>query len=54
LRSLRNEREWSIYLERTDDGADVALRIDSADGSATILRFRAAVLPEAVDGIVRP
>ncbi len=43
-----------IYIERTDEGADAALRIDSADGSAAILRFRAAVLPEAVDGIVRP
>jgi hypothetical protein len=43
-----------VYIERTDEGADAALQIESADGSRTILRFRAAVLPETVDGIVRP
>lgn len=42
-----------IYLERTHDGADAALQIESADGTRTILRFRAAVLPETVDGVVR-
>lgn len=41
-----------IYVERTDDGADAALQMESADGSRTILRFRAAVLPETVDGVV--
>ena len=41
------------YVERTDDGADVALQIESADGARAILRFRAAVLPETVDVIVR-
>jgi hypothetical protein len=38
-----------IYVVRTDDGADAALQIDSADGTRTILRFRAAPLPETVD-----
>jgi len=42
-----------IYVARTDDGADAALQIESADGTRAILRFRAAVLPELVDGIVR-
>ena len=42
-----------IYLERTNDGADAALQIESVDGTKTIVRFRAAALPETVDGIVR-
>ncbi len=41
-----------IYLERTDDGADVALQIESANGTKAILRFRATALPETVDGVV--
>ena len=40
-----------VYIERTDEGADAALAIESADGTTTILRFRAVVLPETVDGI---
>ena len=39
-----------VYVERTDDGADAALEIESVDGVATILRFRVAALPETVDG----
>lgn len=42
-----------VYLERTEEGADAALQIESADGTRTILRFRAAVLPETVDGMAR-
>ena len=42
-----------ICVERSDEGADAALQIESADGTRTILRFRVAVLPETVDGIVR-
>jgi len=45
------EAATRIYIERTDAGADVALQIESADGTKTILRFRAAALPETVDGI---
>ena len=30
-----------VYLERTDDGVDVALQILSADGTATLLRLQA-------------
>lgn len=39
-----------LWLERTDKGADVALEIDAADGTQTILRMKAVHLPEAVDG----
>lgn len=42
-----------IYVERTDDGADAALEIESVDGTTTILRLRVAALPDTVDGIVR-
>ncbi len=42
-----------IYVGRTDDGADAALQIESVNGATTILRFRAAALPETVDGVVR-
>jgi Family of unknown function (DUF5335) len=42
-----------IFVERTDEGADVAIQVQSADGTTTILRFRAAALPETVDGVVR-
>ena len=40
-----------IHLERSDEGADVALQFESADGTRTILRFRSAVPAETVDGI---
>jgi hypothetical protein len=42
-----------IYVEQTDDEADVALEIESADGVKTIVRFWVAALPETVDGIIR-
>src|SRR5215831_18246938 len=29
-----------VRIERTDEGADVALQIESAEGTAAILRFR--------------
>lgn len=41
-----------VHIERREDGADLALQIESAEGTKTILRFRAAALPETVDGIV--
>jgi hypothetical protein len=40
-----------VSLEQTDEGADAALAIRSADGITTLLRFRSAVLPEMVDAI---
>jgi hypothetical protein len=42
-----------VYIERREDGADVALQIESADGTTAILRFRATALPETLDGLVR-
>ena len=41
-----------VRIERTPEGADVALEVQSADGTAAILRFRVAALPETVDGVV--
>jgi hypothetical protein len=40
-----------VQLERRDDGADVALQIESADGSRAILRVRVPAVPEMVDGV---
>jgi hypothetical protein len=42
-----------VYIERREDGADVALQIEWVDGTKAILRFRVAALPETVDGVVR-
>ena len=41
-----------VRLEQTAEGANVALQIESASGATTLLRFRSAVLPEMVDGVV--
>jgi hypothetical protein len=43
-----------IRIERTDDNADVALQIESAEGIAAILRLKTVALPETVDGVLRP
>ncbi|MGH9905777.1 MAG: DUF5335 family protein [Pyrinomonadaceae bacterium] len=42
-----------VWLQQTSEGANAALEIESADGAKTLLRFRSALLPEMVDGIVR-
>ena len=42
-----------IDVEQTDDGADAALQVESADGTKAVLRFRVPALPETVDGVVR-
>ena len=41
-----------VSLEQTDGGADVALAINSSDGTTALLRFRSPLLPELVDGEV--
>jgi hypothetical protein len=41
-----------VSLEQTDEGADAALAIKSADGIMALLRFRSAVLPEMVDAMM--
>lgn len=43
-----------VHIERREDGADIALQIESADGTRAILRFRVAALPETVDGVTPP
>lgn len=44
--SINNPTE--VSLEQTDEGADAALSIKSADGTTALLSFRAAVLPGTV------
>lgn len=44
-------RPEQVWVEVTEEGAEAALQILSADGTKTILEFRAAVLPEMVDGV---
>ncbi|HLO00670.1 MAG TPA: DUF5335 family protein [Pyrinomonadaceae bacterium] len=41
-----------VSLEQTDEGADAALAIKSADGVTALLRFRTPMLPEMVDAVV--
>lgn len=48
--SISNPTEVSV--EQTDEGADAALSIKSADGTTALLSFRAAMLPETVDALV--
>lgn len=47
------EAPTRIWIERTDAGADVALGVESADGTKTILRLKTAALPDTVDGWIR-
>jgi hypothetical protein len=44
-------RATHLHIEQTDEGADAALQVESADGTKAVLRFRAAALPETVDGV---
>jgi len=39
-----------VQLEQNDEGADVALEIESKDHAKAILRFTSPALPETVDG----
>lgn len=41
-----------VRVEQTEEGADMTLQIESGDGVTTLVRFRSAILPEMVDGIV--
>ena len=41
-----------VWLQRTEEGADASLEIESEDDAKTLLRFRSPMLPEFVDGIV--
>lgn len=42
-----------VWIERTDEGADAALQIESAANTTTIVRFRTPALPETVDGVAK-
>ena len=41
-----------MWIQRTNQGAEAALEIESEDNSKTLVRFRSSVLPEMVDGVV--
>jgi hypothetical protein len=45
-------RPTQVSLEQTDEGADAALAIKSADGVIALLRFRSPMLPEMVDAVM--
>ena len=45
-------RPTEVSLEQTDEGADAALAIKSADGTTALLRFRSPMLPETADALV--
>ena len=47
----RITRPIQVSVEQTDEGADVALAIKSADGVTALLRFRSPMLPELVDAV---
>ena len=40
-----------LWIERTDDGVDVALQIEAADGTRAIVQMKTPAHPETVDGI---
>lgn len=46
---IHNPQE--VSLEQSDERADVALSIKSADGNTALLQFRVATLPELVDAM---
>jgi hypothetical protein len=48
---VRVENPVSLRLRRTDDGADRGLEIVNEEGVCTQLRFRAAAIPEMLDGV---
>ena len=41
-----------VWLEQTSGGANAALEIESESQNKTLLRFRSALPPEMVDGVV--
>lgn len=41
-----------VRIEQAENGADMALQIESSEGTTTLVRLRSAMLPEMVDGIV--
>ena len=47
------DRAAHLWLERTGNGSDAALEVESADGTKTIVRLKNAVPPQTVDGVPR-
>jgi len=43
-----------VRIERTNEGADVALEIESNEGLAAILRFKSTAPSNPVEGALRP
>jgi hypothetical protein len=41
-----------LRIEQAENGADMALEMESEEGVTTLVRLRSAMLPEMVDGIV--
>src|SRR4051812_38059876 len=39
-----------VRIEQAENGADIALQIESSDAATTLLRLRSPMLPEMVDG----
>jgi hypothetical protein len=48
------DRVTRILLNRTEEGADASLEIESTQGTSTVLRLRVAILPECVDYVLHP
>lgn len=41
-----------VRVEQAENGADMALQIETSGGTTTLVRLRSAMLPEMVDGVV--
>jgi Family of unknown function (DUF5335) len=41
-----------MQVEETEEGAEAAIEIKSVNEGTTLVRFRSAILPESVDGVV--
>ena len=41
-----------VRIEQAENGADMALQIESSGGATTLVRLRSAMLPEMLDGVV--
>ena len=46
------QKPEQVWVERTSEGVNTALEIESKDQTKTLLRFRSPALPELVDGVV--
>jgi hypothetical protein len=48
------EEPKRVWVELSDEGAEVALEIESNDGAKIILEFRSVPLPREMDGVPHP